>query len=303
VTQVSVFGGTGFLGRRIVEALAVRGLDVCVGTRDPDRAEAKRVVLRSVSTAGSVQLIKTDISDDTAVTAAVQGADAVVNTVGLYLERGSATFEATHVEGARRVARAVRDAAVPRLVHVSGIGADSRSHSRYVRCRGLGEQAVRKAFPDATIVRPSAMFGEMGGLIDNLRRLLASPVIPLFGRGRTLLQPIYVGDVAQAVVRSLDASWTAGRTLELGGPNVYSYRELVEQLMQASGQHRLLLPVPFVVWHVLAALGRLLPTPPLTEGQVALLRQDNVAGAEAPGLTALGIEPTAIDTLLPEQRQ
>jgi NADH dehydrogenase len=298
MAQVTVLGGTGFLGRRIVQALVAHGRDVRVATRHPDGADAKRMLLQAVPAAGSVRLASADIRDAAAVSAAVQGADAVVNAVGLYVERGSATFAAIHVEGARRVALAVRDAAVPRLVHISGIGADPRSPSPYVRCRGRGEQAVREVFPDATILRPSAMFGETGGLIDNLRGLLASPVVPLFGRGRTLLQPVFVGDVAQAVVRTLDASWTAGRILELGGPTIYSYRELIERVMRSGDNRRLLVPVPFFVWDGLATLARLLPTPPLTEGQVALLKHDNVAGDDMPGLSALGIEPTALATML-----
>jgi NADH dehydrogenase len=142
------------------------------------------------------------------------------------------------------------------------------------------------------------MFGATDGLIANLRQLTGSPVIPLFGRGRTRLQPVFVGDVAEAVATVFNASWTAGRTLELGGPKIYNYRELVQLVMRMGGHHRLLVPVPFVVWDWLAALGRLLPAPPLTEGQVALMRRDNVVGEEMPGLAQLGIEPTALETQL-----
>jgi NADH dehydrogenase len=293
--QATVLGGTGYLGRRIVETLVARGHGVRIATRHPDQHAVRRALMRAP---GSIRLVEADIRDDTAVAAAVDGAAAVVNAVGLYVEEGAATFEAVHVEAAGRVAEAVRDAGVPRLVHISGIGADPRSPSAYVRSRGLGEQVVREAFPAATILRPSAMFGETDGLIGNLRGLISSPVIPLFGRGRTRLQPVFVGDVANAVVETVETSWTAGRILELGGPEVYSYRELVRLVLHAGGYRRLLVPVPFAVWDGLAALGRWLPKPPLTEGQVALLRHDNVVGEDVPGLPALGIEPTALETML-----
>lgn len=299
MAEVTVLGGTGYLGRRIVEALVARGDTVRVATRHPERSDSMRTVMRSRTATGAVRLVRTDIRDAATLTHAVRAADGVVNAVGLYVERGAATFEAVHVEGARRVAGAVRDAAVPRLLHISGIGADPHSRSRYVRARGRGELAVREVLPTATILRPSALFAESGGLIANLADpIRRSPVFPLFGLGRTRLQPVFADDVAEAAARALGADWTKGRVFELGGPRIYSYRQLVRLVMRATGHSRLLLPVPFVFWDLLAALAERLPTLPVTEGQVALMRRDNIVGDAMPDLAALGIRSTPLETVL-----
>jgi NADH dehydrogenase len=302
MAEVTVLGGTGFLGRRIVEMLAKRGHDVRSVARRPEIEAHASAAPTARRATGSVRPFRADIRDMAALCDSVGGADAVVNAVSLYVEQGTATFEALHVEAARRVAETVREAAVPRLVHFSGIGADPRSRSPYVRSRGRGDRAVHEAFPAATIMRPSAMFSEDDGLVATLNDLLRrSWVIPLFGHGHKRLQPVFVGDVAAAVARSLDAPWTAGKMLELGGPRVYSYRALLVQVMRITGRTRLLLPVPFAVWAALAGLGRHLPRTPITEGQVALMRRDNVVGERATGFDALGIRPTAIETVLRER--
>jgi len=295
MAEVTVFGGTGFLGTRVVAALTAQAHAVRVATRRPESATLRQDTMVQ----GLVRTVGADVLDPPSVAAAVRGAAAVVNAVGHYLERGSATFEAVHVEGARCVAAAARDAGVPRLVHLSGIGADPHSSSPYVRSRGRGETVVRTAFPDATIFRPSAMFGDEEGLLTMLAGLVRrAPVVPLFGRGRTRLQPVHVGDVATAVARVLEQPWTRARVLELGGPDVLTYRALLERVMRAEGRRPLLLPVPFVVWRLLAMVLSPLTSPPISEGQVALLRQDNVAAADLPGLSALGIEPRSIDSVL-----
>lgn len=295
MAEVTVFGGTGFLGTRVVAALAAQGHDVRVASRRPESA----AVRQDAAPRGTVRMVRGDVLDPSSVAAAVDGAAAVVNAVGHYVERGSATFAAVHVEGAGRVAAAARDAGVARLVQLSGIGADPVSRSPYVRSRGRGEAAVRTAFPDATIFRPSAMFGDEEGLLTMLSTLVRrAPVVPLFGRGRTRLQPVHVGDVATAAVRAIEQSWTAVHVLELGGPEVLTYRALLERVMRSAGRRPLLLPVPFVVWQLLAVILSPLPSPPITEGQVALMQRDNVAAADLPGLEALGIEPQSIDGVL-----
>ena len=231
MTTVSVFGGTGFLGQRLVRRLAAEGAAVRVAVRHPDQA---RSALRA---AGSerVTVFCADVRDRAAVAAAVAGADAVVNAVSAYVETGDVTFEAVHEQGAQTVAREAAAAGVARLVLVSGIGADPESGLAYIRARGRGERLVQEAFPSATIVRPSAMFGPgdaLFGTLAQLARLL--PVLPLIGGGRTRLQPVYVEDVAEAITRILADPETAGRTYELAGPDVYTLRELVRSCYASS---------------------------------------------------------------------
>ena len=294
MTTVSVFGGTGFLGRCLVRRLAAEGATVRVAVRHPERA---RSVLRAASL-DRVTVFCADVRDQISVAAAVAGADAVVNAVSAYVEKGGVTFESVHEHGAEALAREAAAAGVARLVLVSGIGAESGSS--YIRARGRGELVVRQAFPGATIVRPSAMFGPgdalFGTLADIARRL---PVLPLIGGGRTRLQPIYVEDVAEAITRMLADPGATGRTYELAGPGVYTLRELVRIALRLIGRRRLLLPVPFAVADAAARLFELLPSPPLTTAQVDLLKADNVASGALPGLRELNIQPKAIEDVVP----
>jgi len=228
------------------------------------------------------------------------GADAVVNAVSAYVEKGDATFEAVHVQGAEMVAREAGRLGVARLVLISGLGANPQSPSPYIRSRGRGELVVQQAFPDATIVRPSAMFGPgdaLFGTLADLARLL--PVLPLIGGGRTRLQPVYVEDVAEAVARILADPGTIGRTYELAGPWVYTLRELVSFTLRVIGKRRLLMPLPFAVAEIQARLFELLPSPPLTTGQVDLLKADSVASGALPGLQELNIPPKAVEEVVP----
>lgn len=237
----TLFGGTGFLGRHVAACLSRAGATVRVGVRNPERAGRF-----PVPGPGAVLPTCADVRDEAAVATAVAGADAVINAVGLYLEHGAATFQAVHVEGAGRIARAAAAAGVPRLVHISGIGADALSPSAYVRARAAGEATVRAAFADATILRPSVLFGPGDTFFNTLAGLArVSPVLPLFGRGATRLQPVYVGDVAQAAVRALADAEAPGRTYELGGPKTYSYRDLLALVLARTGRRRLLLPLPY----------------------------------------------------------
>lgn len=279
---VTVFGGTGFLGRRIVEALARRGSTVRVAARHPERSGA---------IVGDVRPITADVRDGPAVARAVEGAAAVVNAVSLYRESRNVSFSEIHVEAARRVAEGAREHDVARLVHLSGIGSDPASSSPYIRARGEGELAVRDAFAAATLFRPSAMFGPDDPLITALLHVTRFPVVPLFGHGNTRLQPVFVGDVAEATARLVTGNAAPEPIYELGGPDVIIYRELVELTLRAAGRRRPLFPVPFAVWDAIAAAARLLPSPPITEGQVALMKKDNVASPDLPGFGNLGIEP------------
>ena len=294
---VAVFGGTGFLGRRVVRHLLGRGFRVRVASRHPERAPA----LPGPDGAGA-ESVGADVHDEASVASALVGASAAVNAVGLYVERGGRdTFRAVHVEAAARIARLAREAGVERLVHVSGIGADPASASGYIRARGEGEAAVREAFPGAALVRPSAMFGPDDRFLTTLARLLRSlPVFPLFGRGRTRLQPVHVEDVAEAVARIVAGAPGAGHPCyELGGPRVYSYAELLRVVADRTGARARLVPLPFALWEALAFLAGFAPGAPLTRDQVALMRRDNVASRDLPGLRELDIPPAALEDLVP----
>ncbi len=296
MTTVVVFGGTGFLGRRLVHRLAVEGVVVRVAVRHPDGARSAL----PAADLDQVTFFRADVRDQASVAAAIAGADAVVNSVSAYVEKGSLTFETVHVQGAEMVAREAGRLGVARLVLVSGIGADPQSRSLYIRSRGRGELAVQQAFQDATIVRPSAMFGPgdaLFGTLADLARLL--PVLPLIGGGRTRLQPVYVEDVAAAVTRILADPKTVGRTYELAGPEVYTLRDLVRFTLRVIGKQRLLMPVPFAVAEIQARLFEFLPSPPLTTGQVDLLKVDSVASGALPGLRELDILPKAVEEVVP----
>jgi NADH dehydrogenase len=245
-----------------------------------------------------VELARADLLEAETVAAALEGADGAVNAVSLYTEKGDLTFESIHVEGAETLARLAREANVPRLVHMSGIGADTRARDEYVRARGQGEIAVRYANSDAVIVRPSAMFGEgdalLTAVLGTVRRL---PLFPLFGDGSTRLQPVHVEDVAQAICRLLHAK-TPAPVYEFGGATVYSYREFVRAVTAAAGCSVRTVPVPIVAWQSLASIARHLPCAPLTPGQVALATTDNTAAPGLPGLRDLGIEPQEIEAFV-----
>lgn len=291
-STVTVFGGSGYLGRAVVSRLLDAGMSVQIAARHP---EAVRFEFREAS----VRLVHADIRDPAAVTGAVAGADAVVNAVGLYVEQGAETFDAIHVAGAENVARAAGKAGITRVIHVSGIGADTASASRYVRARGEGEARVRRCLDSATILRPSVLFGPGDAFlntIDTITRM--SPVFPLFGRGDTRLQPVYVGDVAAAVAAATESGIAGGRIAELGGPRVYTYREIVRLVLRHRRRRRALVPVPFALWAVQARLMSWLPSPPLTEDQVILMGRDNVVGEGALTLEDLGIGPRRIESLL-----
>jgi NADH dehydrogenase len=269
---------------------------VRIAMRHPDQA---RIQLRAIGFE-RVTVIRADVRDSTSVAAALAGADAVVNAVSAYAEKGDVTFEAVHVQGAETVAREAVAAGVARLVLVSGIGADPDSKSPYIRARGRGEGVVKRTFPEATIVRPAAMFGSgdpLFGTFAVLARWL--PVLPLISGGTTRLQPVFVEDVAEAVANIIMDPGTVGRTYELAGPRVYTLGELVSMTLRFMGKWRLFVPVPFAVAEFQAQLFELLPNPPLTTGQVDLLKVDNIACGALPGLRELNIQPKTVEEVVP----
>jgi uncharacterized protein YbjT (DUF2867 family) len=296
MTTVVVFGGAGFLGRRLVHRLTAEGMAVRVAVRHPDPA---RIELRAIGL-DRVAVVPADVRDQASVAATIAGADAVVDTVSAYVEKGGVTFEAVHVKGAETVAREAVAAGVARLVLVSGIGADPDSGSPYIRARGRGELMVRQAFSEATIVRPGAMFGPGDALFGTLAELARwLPALPLIGGGATRLQPVFVEDVAEAIAKILTDPGTVGQTYELAGPGVYTLRKLVSMTLRFMGKRRLLVSIPFAVAEIQARLFELLPNPPLTTGQVDLLKADNIASGALPGLQDLKIQPKTVEEVVP----
>lgn len=294
--RVAILGGAGFIGRYVVKRLAERGDVLAVGGRNA--AAAKFLKLKG--DVGQVGLVNLSIRDERLLAAFVANNDSVVNLVGILAESGSQRFDTLHHVGPARLARIAREAGVERFVHISAIGADPRSPSAYARTKAAGEAAVRDAFPTATILRPSIVFGPEDQFFNRIAAMaMISPVLPLIGGGETRFQPVYVGNVADAVVRCIDDSATAGRTYELGGPKIYSLRALTELLLEEIRRKRLLVNLPFGAAALQARLFSLLPNPPLTPDQVEMLKRDNIVSSGALGLEALGIAPTAVEAILP----
>ncbi|MEH2469861.1 uncharacterized protein YbjT (DUF2867 family) [Nitrobacteraceae bacterium AZCC 2161] len=291
---VTVFGGTGFLGRRIVRQLRSRGFPVRIASRHPDRGH--RLFGPDDP---QLQSVGANIHDERSVADALAGAHGVVNAVSLYVEHGQETFHSVHVESARRVAANAHRAGVDRLIHISGIGADAASRSWYIRKRGEGELAVRAAFADALFVRPAVMFGPNDAFLTTILKLLRQlPIYPMFGRGLTRLQPAYVEDVAEAIGRIMQQAETPSMIFELGGPRVYSYEEFLRAVAHQAGLAPLLIPIPFAVWHALSWAFEILPDPLLTRNQVELMQIDTVSSPEMAGFGELGISPHSVEAIL-----
>ncbi|MER8732301.1 complex I NDUFA9 subunit family protein [Mesorhizobium sp. M0018] len=295
VRIVTVFGGTGFLGRRIVKRLLERGFTVRAASRHP-----ARVALVFSSITRMPEAVEADILDASSIGSAITGSQAVVNAVSLYVEHGVQTFERVHVKAAADLAAASRDRAIDQFVLISGIGSDPQSDSNYIRARGRGEGAVESAFPGAFIVRPAVMTGPDDAFLTTIVRMIRLlPVYPLFGDGGTRLQPVHVADVAEAVSRLIDGRTHTGSSIfEFGGPRIYTYKELLREIARQLDTHVKLMPVPFAVWNALAGVAELLPAAPITRNQIDLMRQDNVAAIDAPGLKELDIEPRDIDEVI-----
>ncbi|MGB0684014.1 MAG: complex I NDUFA9 subunit family protein [Magnetovibrionaceae bacterium] len=312
----TVIGGSGFLGRYIVKHLADAGWTVRAGVRDVEAA----LFLKPLGDVGQVVPYPASLTRPETLAAAVEGADLVINLVGLLYESGSQTFQAVHVDGARALAEAAKAAGASRFIQMSAIGADLNSESEYGRTKAEGEKAVLEAFPEATILRPSVVFGPEDGffnLFANLSRIApvlpvfgcpvlpslgggeGKPVVDLYGDGGTKMQPVYVGDVADAVMACIADDSTTGKTYELGGPSVYSYVELMQLMLKIIERKRLLVPVPFALASIKAFFLELMPKPLLTRDQVTLLMKDNVVSGGALGFKDLGLEPRAAEVMLP----
>jgi uncharacterized protein YbjT (DUF2867 family) len=296
---VTVFGGSGFIGRHLVQALARRGYRIRVAVRRPDLA-GHVVHLGNV---GQIQAVQANLRVRWSVDRAVEGADVVVNLVGLLYESGRQRFSAVHDFGARAVAEAAR-AQGARMVQISSIGAAPQSRSSYARTKAAGEQAVLETLPDAVVIRPSIVFGPEDGFFNRFANMARfSPFLPLIGGGHTRFQPVYVADVAEAIARAVDGAIPGGKVYELGGPEVLTFRECMEKMLEVIERKRWLVNVPWWVARMQASILGLLPKPMLTPDQVKQLAVDNVVSTEAEEegrtLAGIGISPRGIDAILP----
>ena len=298
-TLVTVFGGSGFLGRHVVRALAQEGCRIRVAVRRPELAGH----LRPMGRVGQIHAVQANLRYPHSVTAAVRGADIVINLVGILFERGRQRFDAVQAQGAEAVALAAKSAGA-RLVHVSAIGADTDSPSRYARTKAEGERRVLTALPEAAIMRPSIVFGPEDDFFNRFGALARlSPALPLPGGGHTRFQPVFVGDVAGAIAKAADGKVKPGAIYELGGPDVRSFKELMAFVLATIQRRRLLIPAPFALMKLQAAFLRFLPKPPLTPDQVELLKRDTVVSDDAKRdgwtLEGLGIVPESMAAIVP----
>ena len=296
---VTVFGGSGFLGRHVVRALAGRGYRVRVAVRRPDLAG----YLQPIGQVGQIHAVQANLRYPDSVKAAVRDADAVVNLVGILFEHGRQRFDAVMAAGAETVARAAA-AADASLVHVSAIGADADSAAHYARAKARGEQRVLAAQDTAIVMRPSIVFGPEDDFFNRFAGLAClSLVLPLPGGGHTRFQPVFAGDVAEAIAKAVDGELKPGTIYELGGPDVRTFKQLMQFMLATTERSRLLVPVPFALLKLQAALLQFLPTPPITPDQVELLKRDNVVSdaAQRDGRTleGIGITPESIDVIVP----
>lgn len=298
---VTVFGGSGFVGRHVVRALARRGYRIRVATRRPDLA----FHLQPLGNVGQIAAVQANLRYRDSVDAAVAGSDHVVNCVGLLFETGRNTFDSVQDFGARAIAEATR-AAGAGLTHVSAIGADAHSQSQYASSKGRAEQAISAILPDAVILRPSIIFGAEDGFFNRFAQMSRfAPALPLIGGGHTKLQPVYVGDVAEMVARSVDGALKKGKTYELGGPQVLTFRQCMEEMLKVIQRKRPLVSLPFGFASFIGSIVSLVPfiEPPITADQVENLKTDNIVSgaAIADGLTleGQGIKPTTMEAILP----
>lgn len=291
---ITVFGSSGFVGRAIVQALCKEGYRVRAAVRRPHQA----LRLRVLGDPGQVELIQANLRDSKSLEDACAGAHAVINCVGLLFEKGKQTFTALHVHGAQAAAEAARKMGAARFIQISAIGADERSSAAYARTKAYGEEEVRRAFPGAIVLRPSIIFGEDDSFFNRFGEMAGqAPLLPLIDGGHSRMQPIFVGDVARAVLAALTRADAVGGTYELGGPRIYSFRELMSIVARETQRDVWLAPIPRLVLAPFAAMAelflRVLPfAPPITVDQLEMLKEDNVVSLSRPdvqSIRALGI--------------
>lgn len=297
---IALFGGTGFIGRHTVPLLAKTGAQILIATRSP----ASAYFLKPCGDVGQIVPISCDVQDSASVMRVMARATHAVNLVGILHEQGRKnTFDRLHHLAAQRIAHAAAETGTRGLIHISALGASKGAAAHYARSKAAGEDAVLRAYPQAVILRPSLVFGPEDRFFNRFAAMArTSPVIPLVMGGRTRFQPVYVGDVAAAILNLVTAATpqkNAGRIFELVGPDTASFRTLIEKIFLLTGRTRFLLPLPAAAAKCIGAVAGLLPSPPLTLDQVRSLAADNVASGHHPGLEALGVQPTAMDSVLP----
>ena len=301
---ITIFGGSGFIGRHLVRRMAEQGWRVRVVVRDTQKAAFLKVAGR----VGQISLVPASITNEQNVTAAVQGADAVVNLVGILYQSGKRSFQATHINGAENIAKAAAKAGVKHLVQISALGADSASPSKYAQSKAAGESAVKNAFPGATILRPSVVFGAEDGFFNLFGWMVqVFPIVPFFtntvphaeGGGGPKFQPVYVGDVVTAISQAVSGDSHTGKTYELAGPRVYDMREVITMVNNEAQRKRWIIGVPYFIASMMALVLQFLPKPLLTPDQVKQLKIGSVCSGKLPGLEAFGIPPTAAEAIIP----
>ncbi|MCA3559593.1 MAG: complex I NDUFA9 subunit family protein [Aestuariivirga sp.] len=297
---ITIIGGSGFVGRHIVRALARRGYRIRVACRRPDLAGH----LQPLGNTGQIMAVQANVRFPASLDAACRGAYAVINLTGVLYSSGAQSFDAVHVSGAEASAKAAKAAGARVFIQMSAIGADAASSAAYARSKAEGERLARANFPGAIVLRPSIVFGPEDGFFNRFADMARfSPFLPLIGGGETKFQPVFAGDVGEAVARLVDAGEADGKTYELGGPEQFSFKQLMQFTLDTIGRKRLLLPLPWGMAKVQAAVMGLLPNPMLTTDQVEMLRHDNVVSGEAlreqRTLEGLGITPQGIEGIVP----
>ncbi len=293
---VTIIGGTGFVGRYVVQTLARAGYRLRVVSRNPKRAEE----LKTFCDVGQIALISGNLNDITTIKPALAGAYAVIDLVGVLYESGKQNFNALHANGAEKLAIAAREAGVSRFIFMSALGVDNERGAQYARSKILGERAVLASFPNATILRPSIIFGAEDNFFNQFAKMASiAPALPLLGGGKTLFQPVYAGDVALAVAAILAQPETMGKTYELAGNKTYSFKEILQYIMNEIGKQRCLINIPFPLAMVMGFFCEFLPKPPITRDQVKMLRYNNVLGASVETFKNLGIKPRSVEEIVP----
>lgn len=294
---VTVVGGTGFLGRYVVRELAKAGFTVRTLSRHPESA----LHLKTAGHIGQVVLQKGDITRPETLAGKLDGSYAVINLVGALYERGRQNFAALHSQGAERLAKEAAKVGAERFIHISAIGVNKSQNAKYARTKANGEKAVSAAFENATILRPSIIFGAEDNFYNQFASMArCAPALPLIGGGKTRFQPVFVADVARAIVATLKDKSTKGEVFELGGPRVYTFREILEYIEDETRHHRPLVSLPFGIASIIGTFGEFMPTPILTRDQVQLLKYDNVVDRDAKTLADLGVTATPVEMIVPQ---
>ena len=294
---IAIIGGTGFVGRMITTQLARKGARIKVLARNPDRAR----FLKPMGDIGQIAIYGGDALDDSALMQVIDGADAVVNTIGILAESGRSRFASLQDELPKRIGVIAAERNLKRVIHISAIGANAKAKSRYAASKGRGESNLKRAFPEATILRPSLIFGSADSFFNRFAAMaVLAPCLPVVGGGRNKIQPVFVGDVADAAVACLERDETCGKTYELGGPQVMTFREAMAYIVKQTHRRCLLIRIPYWIMMLAALPLGLLPNPPVTRDQLRQLKDDNIVSKRALGLADLGVEATSIDLIVPE---